>query len=156
MLKIDIPGRRDINLEGVVFDLNGTLAVDGKPLATDLELLEDLAGKLRVYVLTADTFGTAAEIFKDLSVTLQRLSGREVAQEKKKFIDSLGGWSHAAVGNGYNDHLMLHSAVLGVCVLGGEGAHPLTLTRADLVVPSTRAALELFLYPRRLTAGLRH
>ena len=155
MLKIEIPGRRDINLEGVVFDFNGTLAVDGKPLAADLERLALLAEKLPVYVLTADTFGTAAEVFKDLAVILHRLKGREVAQEKKKFIDSLGSLSHAAVGNGYNDHLMLHSAVLGVCVLGGEGAHPLTMANADLVVPSTRTALELFLNPRRLTAGLR-
>jgi len=155
MLKIEIPGRRDINLEGIVFDLNGTLAVDGKPQAADLELLELLAGKLRVYVLTADTFGTAAEVFRGLSVNLCRLKGQEVASEKKKFIDSLGSLSHAAVGNGYNDHLMIHSAVLGVCVLGGEGAHPLTMANADLVVSSTRAALELFLNPRRLTAGLR-
>jgi len=155
MVKLEIPGRSDILLEGVVFDMNGTLAVDGGMDAGDRELLMLLAGKLQVYVLTADTFGTAATMFAGLPLEICRLKGRSGFLEKKKFIDSRDSSSLAAVGNGYNDHLMLKSAALGICVLGKEGAHPLTIANADLVVPSTGAALELFLHPLRLVAGLR-
>ncbi len=155
MLKIEIPGRSDILLEGIVFDMNGTLTVDGKLDDKDRELLELLTGRLQVYVLTADTFGTAATMFAGLPLEICRLKGRDGSLEKKKFIDSRDSSSLAAVGNGYNDHLMLRSAALGICVLGREGAHPLTMTHADLIVPSTGAALELFLHPLRLVAGLR-
>ena len=155
MLKIDIPGRHELLLKGIVFDMNGTLTTDGKFDQRNRELLILLAERLSVYVLTADTFGTAAAAFADLPLELHRLKSRTGFLEKKDFIDSLGSSSHAAVGNGYNDHLMLRSAAVGVCVLGVEGAHPLTMTYADLIVSSTGAALELFLHPRRLLAGLR-
>ena len=155
MLKLEIPGRSDISLEGIVFDMNGTLTVNGELAVGDRELLVLLCEKLQVYVLTADTYGTAAKMFAGLPLEICRLKGRSGFLEKKKFIDSRGSAGLAAVGNGYNDHLMLHSAALGICVLGREGAHPLTLTNADLVVPSTAAALELFLHPLRLVAGLR-
>lgn len=156
MLTINIPGSHELALEGVVFDMNGTLTIDGTLAEGDRKLLELLAERLNVYVLTADTFGTAAITFADLPLELHRLEKQDGFLEKKAFIDSLGSLSHAAVGNGYNDHLMLRSAAIGVCVLGDEGAHPLSLSCADLVVSSTRDALELFLNPRRLIAGLRH
>lgn len=155
MVKLEIPGRSDILLEGVVFDMNGTLTVDGGMDAGNRELLMLVAGKLQVYVLTADTFGTAATMFAGLPLEICRLQGKAGFLEKKKFIDSRKSSSLAAVGNGYNDHLMLKSAALGICVLGKEGAHPLTIAHADLVVPSTGAALELFLHPLRLVASLR-
>jgi len=155
MLKIEIPGRSDILLEGIVFDMNGTLTVDGELDDKNRELLELLAGRLQVYVLTADTFGTAVTMFAGLPLEICRLKGGPGFLEKKKFIDSRDSSSLAVVGNGYNDHLMLRSAALGICVLGEEGAHPLTMSHADLIVPSTGAALELFLHPLRLVAGLR-
>jgi len=155
MVKLEIPGRSDILLEGVVFDMNGTLTVDGGMDARDRELLMLLAGKLQVYVLTADTFGTAASVFAGLPLEICRLTSMAGFLEKKKFIDSRDSSSLAAVGNGYNDHLMLQSAALGICVLGKEGAHPLAIAHADLVVPSTGAALALFLHPLRLVASLR-
>lgn len=155
MLKIEIPGRHDISLEGVVFDMNGTLTVDGKMDDGDWELLKLVAEKLQVYVLTADTFGLAETTFAGLPLELCRLKGKNGFLEKKNFVDSRGSSFLAAVGNGYNDHMMLKAAALGICVLGPEGAHPMTLANADLLVTSTRAALELFLNPLRLVAGLR-
>ncbi|MBN2333387.1 MAG: hypothetical protein JXO49_05060 [Deltaproteobacteria bacterium] len=155
MIKVAIPGRREISLAGVVFDMNGTLTVDGRLGAHERQLIISLASQLDIWVLTADTFGTATAVFADLPVRLGKLSSRTGFLEKKKFLESRGSRTHAAVGNGYNDHLMLKQAVLGICVLGPEGAHPLSLAHADLVVPSTVDAIELFLSPQRLVAGLR-
>ena len=84
MLKLEIPGHSDILLEGIVFDMNGTLTVGGELAARDRELLMLLAGKLQVYVLTADTFGTAATMFAGLPLEICRLKGRTGFLEKKK------------------------------------------------------------------------
>ncbi|MBW1645001.1 MAG: ATPase P [Deltaproteobacteria bacterium] len=155
MITVEIPGRAAVELAGVVFDMNGTLTIDGVLGEPERQLLRRLGERLAVYVLTADTFGTAAGVFAGLPLELHKLTTACGHLEKRAFLAGLGADRHAAVGNGFNDHLLLRAAAVGVCVLGREGAHPLTLGNADLVVPSTAAAIELFLDPRRLVAGLR-
>jgi soluble P-type ATPase len=59
------------------------------------------------------------------------------------------------VGNGFDDHLMLHSAALGIAVILGEGAASKTLFEADVVCTSIASALDLLLFPQRLAATLR-
>ena len=155
MINVEVPGRKAISLVGVLFDMNGTLTVDGVLGDEERRLLTQLGERLRVYVLTADTFGTAANVFAGLPLELRKLTSNCGHLEKKAFLAGLGSGVHAAVGNGFNDHLMLREAALGVCVLGQEGAHPQTLNNADLVVPSAIDAIKLFLNPRRIVAGLR-
>ncbi|MBN2231712.1 MAG: hypothetical protein JW781_02680 [Deltaproteobacteria bacterium] len=154
-LRIDIPGRRVLELDGVVFDLNGTLTVDGMLAAETRNLLERLAARLQLYVLTADTFGAATAALDGLPLELVKLGSAAGFREKYAFIRDRGAARHAAVGNGYNDHLMLTHAALAVAVVGREGCHPLALGAADLLVPTAAAAVELFLEPRRIIAGMR-
>ncbi len=59
MLKLDIPGLGILELEHLVLDYNGTLAVDGRVLAGVKPRLQRLARSLRIHVVTADTFGRA-------------------------------------------------------------------------------------------------
>ena len=155
-LEISIPGGRDLHLEGVVFDMNGTLTRDGRLIPGVAAALQELAASLKLYVMTADTFGTAQSVFAALPVELVGIpAGKPGAAAKQHFICSLGADSHAAVGNGRNDRLLLAAAGLGICVIGPEGAHREALAACDLVVTDPVAALELLLNPRRLTAGLR-
>ncbi len=58
MLIYEIPGRGDIEIENIVFDYNGTIAVDGKILAGVKGLLLELRKYVNIYILTADTYGT--------------------------------------------------------------------------------------------------
>ena len=60
MLEISVPGYKDLRLEHLVLDYNGTLACDGEILPGVKETLEALAQSLRIHVVTADTFGKAA------------------------------------------------------------------------------------------------
>ena len=73
MLHIEIPGRAPMDIANVVFDYNGTIAVDGAVLPELRERLEALLKLVPVYVLTADTYGTVrAQCERVLWQRLQR------------------------------------------------------------------------------------
>ncbi len=156
-IKFDVPGRQAYQVKAIVFDLNGTLAVDGKLRPSTRELLGKLVENVSVYVLTADTHDTASRVRESLGakVEVQVLQGENTTEAKRAFIQKLGPKSTVAVGNGANDAGMLEEAVLGLAVLEEEGAAAGLLCKADLVVRSIDDALALLLHPRRIVATLR-
>ncbi|MBE3581260.1 MAG: ATPase P [Thermoanaerobacteraceae bacterium] len=154
MLKIDLPGR-EITLDHVVLDFNGTLALDGSLLPGARKRLEDLARKAALYVFTADTIGSAAGECAGLPVEMVRVSPQEGGVDKARLVERLGADRTAAIGNGRNDALMLQKAALGLVVLGEEGADVGALLAADVVFPHILAALDFLLKPRRAVATLR-
>lgn len=155
MLRIDVPGRESLALEHVVLDLNGTLALDGVFVAGVLTRLERLQRQLAVWVVTADTRGEAQALVQDLEVNLLKVDRGDEAAQKRALVGQLGLDRTAAIGNGANDVAMLEAAVLGICVVGTEGAATETLLHSDVVVPDILAALELLIHTDRLTATLR-
>ena len=156
MLEVEIPGFRRLALQHAVFDVNGTLALDGQLLPGVAARLEQLSGFLTVHLLTADTFGRQAEIDAILAlegVVLQR--GESEAEQKAAYVNGLGAQSVVAIGNGANDVLMLRSAALSLAILGPEGVAGAALSEAVIVVTSIEQALDLLLNPRRMVATLR-
>jgi P-type E1-E2 ATPase len=154
-IRHDIPGWGNVLLRHLLCDLNGTLSLDGQVRPGVRRRLELLAGKLRIYVLTADTLGTATTALSGLPVRLKLIEGEDSAAAKAQVVRELGTNGVAAIGNGRNDRLMLAEAALGVAVLGPEGASPLALAAADVVTSSIEDALDLLLIPGRLKATLR-
>jgi soluble P-type ATPase len=57
---IKIPGNKDLQLEHLVLDFNGTLACDGRLIQGVRERLKAMADQIKIHVLTADTFGGVA------------------------------------------------------------------------------------------------
>lgn len=159
MIALNIPGRGTLRLEHLVCDVNGTLAVDGKLLDGVARSLGILRDRLEIHLLTADTYGRQENIDHLLNLTAHRLSPAQApgdeARQKAAYVEQLGAERVAAIGQGANDALMLHSAAVGVCILSPEGTAVEALTAADVVVPSIAAALELFEKPLRLVATLR-
>ncbi len=155
MIEIDVPGRGRLALEHLLLDYNGTLAVDGRPVPGCFERLEELSKSLKVHVLTADTFGTAASFCSRPFIDFHVIPENRQDQAKRDFLLKLGRESTVAVGNGYNDHLMIEAAALGMLVILAEGAHVESLTRADVVFTGILDALDALLHPRRLVATLR-
>ncbi|NLI13689.1 HAD family hydrolase [Pelotomaculum propionicicum] len=155
MLNLEIPGKEKITIKNIVLDFNGTIALDGVLLPGVQERLNALAADLNIYILTADTFGTANTACAGINGKVVILPGFPVAVEKLKFIKELGQQVTASVGNGANDCLMLKECVLGVCVTGPEGTSAEALSAADVVVQDINHGLELFLSPKRLVATLR-
>jgi soluble P-type ATPase len=154
-LEIDIPGGEKLQLESLVLDYNGTLACDGVLLNGVRERLETLSGKLKIYVLTADTFGKAQSGLRGLPCELVILPASHQDIGKLDFIKPLGTDRTVCIGNGYNDRLMIQEAALGIVVVQAEGAAMKTVLAADVVCPNILAALDLLISPLRLVATLR-
>jgi len=142
-------------VEHLVLDYNGTVALDGSLLPGVADRVARLGDHVEVHVITADTFGGAASETADLPVSLQIIGKGGQAQAKLRLVEALGPATVVAVGNGANDRLMLESAALGICVLGGEGAATATLVASDVTVRNVVDGLDLLLQPGRLAATLR-
>lgn len=156
MMEIEAPGFKRLSIENLVFDFNGTIAIDGTPVKGVREKFTKLSQNLKIYIITADTHGTAAEILKDYPCELAVITGEDQTRQKKNFIEKIGSRNTAAFGNGFNDSLMLKAAQLGIAVLMEEGAHTSAILNSDMVVKSVLDGIDLFLNPKRLTAGLRN
>jgi soluble P-type ATPase len=155
MIEIDIPGFRKFRLAYVVTDYNGTLAVDGQLLPGVRDALIALAGDFHLHVITADTFGLAAEQLAGLPVELTTTPVESQAEAKLEFISKLGADQVIAIGNGRNDKKMLAAAAVGIAVIQKEGASTETVATADVVSSNILDALDLLRNPKRLIATLR-
>ena len=152
MIRIDIPRRGIIELQHAVFDVNGTLAVDGIPIPGVVDRLHMLAEQLSLYALTAGTHGNIAELERSFGFSLQMIA---TGEEKVRFVEQLGPAGVIAFGNGRNDVAMLHISAIGVAILAGEGVAIDALQAADVLALGPVDAIDLVLKPKRLIATLR-
>ena len=155
MIEVNIPGRGIIQLEHLVCDVNGTLAVDGRLPEGLGRILNNLQDRLEVHLLTADTHGRQNQIDRQLNLQAVRIQPGEESNQKAEYVRRLGADCVVAIGQGANDAAMLKSAAIGICVMSPEGTAVETLLSADLVVPDIHCALELLEKPIRIGASLR-
>jgi len=120
MITIDIPGKGTLDLQHLILDYNGTIALDGKVIESVRERIELLSEHLSVYVITADTHGTAAQNCEGLPLTVMAFPGEGIGQIKAQQAKKLGG-RVVCIGNGFNDIQMSDVCDLSVCVIGAEG-----------------------------------
>ena len=155
MIELNIPGRGIVQLQHLVCDVNGTLALDGQlpdGLAGALNALRD---RLTLHLLTADTHGRQNLIDQQLNLRAVRIQPGHESGQKAEYVQALGAETVVAIGQGANDAEMLKAVALGICVLSKEGAAVETLVSADLVVVGIFDALELLDKPLRIVASLR-
>jgi soluble P-type ATPase len=155
MLTITIPAHGILEISHLVLDFNGTIATDGRLLLGVADRLRRLSENLQIYVLTADTNGSAQRECQDIPVSVQIIGRQDQEGEKKRFVEGLAG--HAAVvGNGRNDLQMFGYAALAIAVIGDEGCSTQTMMNSDVIVKQINDALDLLLNPNRLIATLRN
>lgn len=155
MLQIDIPDYGLLQLEHLVLDYNGTLACDGQLLDGVGERLSALSARLKIHVLTADTFGSIKSTMSNWPCQITILPPGNQDNGKLSYVDQLNPATCVCIGNGRNDRLMLKTATLGIVVLQEEGTSVSALTAADVVCSNILAALDLLNHPDRLVATLR-
>ena len=155
MITVDVPGFRELRLEHLVFDYNGTVAEDGALLPGVAEAVIALTKTIRIQVVTADTFGLAATRLAGLPVELTIISGVAQANRKLEFVRSLNADLVVAIGNGRNDRQMLKAAAVGIALIQREGGAVDALKCADVIAVDIRDALGLLQHPKRLIATLR-
>ena len=141
-------------LRHLLLDFNGTIAEDGRLAEGVAERLEVLSRSLSIYVVTADTHGTAAAACAGLPVEVLTYPTTDVGAIKRQVAERLGD-GVACMGNGYNDLQMAEACALSVCILGREGCCGALLGKSDVVVTSITDGLDLLLKPDRLLATLR-
>lgn len=154
-MKIDIPGFKPLDLRYLVLDYNGTIAIDGIMPDTIRERLQTLSEDLQIYILTADTHGTAKENCRGLPLKIQTFPDVNAVMEKLKIVGDLGVGHCAAIGNGRNDVEMLKACALSIAVMDKEGMYGRLLAEADVCVHCMEDALDLLCLPKRLIATLR-
>lgn len=155
MVELDIPGRGILRINYIVFDVNGTLAVDGNLISGVDEVIFRLQKLAKVFLITANTHGKQKKIDSQLGISATILKKGEEEFQKKEFIERLSAESVIAIGQGKNDSGMLKTAAIGICVLSPEGTAVETLLSADIVVSDIKSALGLIENPTRLVATLR-
>jgi len=154
-VRIDIPGWGNIDIKNIVIDLNGTIATDGKIASEVRKKITSLSELAKVYILTADTQGTANEEILGMNAELIKIPEEDSKQRKFDFLKNLNLEMTVVIGNGSNDQLILKEAALGIAVLGDEGVSVSAIKSADIVVKNIQNALDLLLKPKRLIATLR-
>lgn len=152
MIELIIPGRGVIQLEYLVSDVNGTIALDGQLIEGVAKSLVRLRDRLELHLLTA--FGQSI-IDQQLGLEAVRISPEDEAEAKAAYVRELDAERVVAFGKGTNDAGMLQEVAVGVCVLSQESSAVDALMAADLVAPDIHAALELLEHPMRLVASLR-
>ncbi|RME64076.1 MAG: ATPase P [Nitrospirae bacterium] len=155
MIVLDIPGFGRVEIEHLVTDFTGTLSEDGLLIEGVRERLTKLSEKVKIHVLTADTFGTAKKQLEGLNCTVHILEGEGHDRKKAEYVEKLGPERVFAMGNGNNDREMLKKAKIGVAVCLKEGCAIDAIKSADILVKSPLDGLDLLLNPRRLKATLR-
>lgn len=154
-MRIEIPGYKELELSCLVLDYNGTIAVDGTIPAAVRERLTALADELEIFIVTADTHGTAKKVCEGLPVEIYTFPSGDAMHEKEKILEKLGKEHCVCMGNGRNDILMCRAAELSIAVMDVEGMCGALMAEADVCVRSMEEGLDLLRYKKRLIATLR-
>jgi soluble P-type ATPase len=156
MIIFEIPGRENINIKNIVFDYNGTIAVDGKLIEGVGEIINKLAADADIYILTADTYGTVKQECKDINAKVLTFPKENAGESKEEIVRELGGNNTICIGNGYNDILMFKESILSIAIIEGEGTSGKLLAHADIVARSIKEALKILLNKNMVKATLRN
>lgn len=155
MIRFDIPGFKPVDIEHVVFDYNGTIAVDGRMIKGVKQGIAAFCDRVAFHVITADTFGFVEKELAGVNASLTIIPKDDQARAKKEFVLQLGAHITIGVGNGANDRMMLKESGIGIAVLQDEGLAVQALVSADLVVKNICDVFDFLNTPDRMVASLR-
>ena len=156
MILYQIPGRKDIEIENIVFDYNGTIAVNGKLINGVSKLINELSNQVNIYILTADTYGTVEKECLDLNCKILTFPKENAGESKRDIVKSLDGKKTLCLGNGFNDIPMFEEAALSIAIIEGEGASGKLISKADIVVRDIIDGINIVLNRNMVKATLRN
>jgi len=149
----NIPEGEPIEINTIVLDLNGTLAVKGIVAEKTKLLIRELKNlDYKVVLISGDIRGNAKTIANELEIEL--LLGKNSA-EKALRMQSFSKENTAAIGNARIDIGTFENSILSVATLQSEGIHTGILKHVDIIVPSIDDALNLFIEKKSIEGTLR-
>lgn len=152
---IEIPGRETLDIRHIIFDYNGTIAIDGKVINGVTAKIQKLAGLVEFHVITADTYGTVEKELEGTQCNVVNLSRSNDFKSKTEYLNFLGAQHCLSVGNGFNDSALLKESKIGIALIQDEGVCVETLMAADIACKSIMDAFAYLETPNRLKATLR-
>ena len=152
-MKYNPVGVGEINLDTVILDLNGTLAVDGKlveGVIPRINKLKELGFKL--YLFTGDQRGTASTQAKELGIELMYATN---TAEKAECAKKCNFETTVAIGNARIDIGTFENAKIKIATLQKEGIHAGILNHVDIIIPTINDALDMLIDPNTFNATMR-
>ena len=153
---VEIPGRETLEIKDIVFDYNGTIAIDGKLIGDVSKNINELSSSFNFYVITADTYGIVKKELENTNCKVITIPALSQDMAKLNFVKELGLNTCLSVGNGRNDKLMLKETILGIAILQDEGLCTETLLNSDILVKSIFDVFAFLKESNRLIATLRN
>lgn len=152
-MKYTIPEVGEIELNKIVLDLNGTLAVNGSLVPGVKEKIAELR-KLgfEMTLFTGDQRGNAKDLCEDLDINLKIA---KTGQEKREAMKDFPKENTVAIGNARIDIGTFENARFSIATLQAEGIHTEILNHVDVIVPSIIDAFDLLLDVNRMAATMR-
>ena len=152
---IEIPGRNTLEIQHIIFDYNGTIALDGKVIEGVAEKIQALSDRIDFHVITADTYGTAEKELEGVPCQVINLSKSNEFKTKTDYLAFLGKEHCLSVGNGFNDKALLKQSILGIALIQDEWCCTETLISPDIVCKSLMYVFSFIEKPNRIKATLR-
>ena len=152
-MKYNPVGLGEIELDTIILDLNGKLAVKGKTVEGckhRIEKLKELGYK--IYLFTGDQRGNASVQASKLGIEVKLA---KTTEEKAKLTNELPVNTSVAIGNARIDIGTFLPSRLKIGVLQAEGIHTGILPHIDILIPSINDALDLLIDPDIFNATMR-
>lgn len=155
MIAIVRPGLDPLEIDSLLIDFEGTLAMDGRVHPKVKDKLNLLAKRVQISILIGEETEKVKEALKRVKAEIVPVAEGQASQEKLRWLHRLGPNRTAAIGNGFDDGELLEKAALGLAVLSREGTAASTWIKADLLFPTLLDALDFLLKPLRQKATLK-
>jgi soluble P-type ATPase len=149
MITLQRPDQEPLEIEFILVNFEGTLATDRRVHPKAKDKLNLLSKRTNIFILTRGNKEVVLEILKKVKAEVVYFKEAEASEKKLEFVQRLGGTRTVAIGNRFDDALMLEEAGLGICVIGKEGASGEAMEKADVVVTDILDALDFLLKPLR-------
>jgi len=154
MITIQKPGQAPLEIEYLLVDYEGTLAIDGRVHPKAKDKMNLLSKRIKIYILFKGEKDKAEERLKKLKAEMLFLKEEKASEEKLDFLRKLDPQKTVAIGNGLDDAQIFDEVGFSICIIGKEGACGETLKRANLVMTDILDALDFLLKPFRQKATL--
>jgi len=154
MLSIERPGQEPLEIDFILLDFEGTLASDRRVHPKAKDKINLLSKRAKIYILTKEGKERVEEVLRKVKAEIIYLMEGESSQQKLNLLRQLGATKTVAIGNGVDDGPMIEEAVVGLCVVGKEGASSEAVKNADAIFTDILDALDFLLKPLRQKATL--
>ena len=154
MILIERPGLTPLEIEFILLDFDGTLAIDRRVHPKAKDKINLLSKRSKIYVLTMQKKELIEERLRKVKAQIVYLEEGDSSRRKLDLLRQLGPTRCVAIGNGVDDAAMIHEAGFGICIIGKEGSSGEAMKNADLVFTDILDALDFLLKPLRQKATL--